>query len=128
MTTDLLMLTWSAVLCALLFVPYGIAQTMHWGVPVCVGNRGETPPLPEWAERAIRAHRNMLENLPHFAALVLVAAVSGAANQTTALGATVFFWARLSHALFYIAGVPWLRTVSFFSGLAGEGLILAQIL
>lgn len=128
MTTDLAMLTWSAVLCALLFVPYEIAQTLRWGVPVSVGNRAETPPLPEWAERAIRAHRNMLENLPHFAALVLVAAVCGAANEVTALGATVFFWARLSHAALYIAGVPWLRTLAFFSGLTGEGLILAQIL
>lgn len=128
MTTDLTMLTWSAVLCALLFLPYGIAQTQRWGISVCVGNRAATPPLPEWAERAIRAHRNMLENLPHFAALVLVTAVSGAANETTALGATLFFWARLSHAALYIAGVPWLRTVAFFAGLAGEGLIFAQLL
>ena len=57
-----------------------------------------------------------------------MAAVCGAANETTALGATVFFWARLSHAILYIAGVPWLRTAAFFTGLAGEGLIIAQIL
>ena len=128
MTTDLVMLAWSAVLCALLFVPYGIAQTLRWGIPISVGNRTETPSLPEWAERAIRAHRNMLENFPHFAALVLVASLGGAANETTALGATIFFWARLSHAALYIAGVPWLRTVAFFTGFAGEVLILTQIL
>ncbi len=128
MTTDLVMLTWSAVLCALLFVPYGAAQTVEWGLPLAAGNRAETPPLPEWAERAIRAHRNMLENFPHFAALVLVAAVSGAANEATALGATLFFCARLAHAALYIAGVPWLRTAAFFTGLVGEGIILVQIL
>ena len=33
------MLTASAVFCALLFVPYGIAQTFVWGIPVSVGNR-----------------------------------------------------------------------------------------
>ena len=37
MTTDLWMLTASASLCALLFIPYGIAQTLVWGVPVSVG-------------------------------------------------------------------------------------------
>ena len=59
MTPDLWMLTASAVLCALLFIPYGVAQTLVWGVPVSVGNRDITPPLPAWAERGIRAHRNM---------------------------------------------------------------------
>ena len=51
MTTDLMMLTWSAVLCALLFVPYGIAQTLGWGVVVSVGTilcavaLGDMPPI-----------------------------------------------------------------------------------
>lgn len=128
MVTDLQMLTASTVLCALLFVPYGIAQTVVWGIPLAVGNREATPPLPGWAERAIRAHRNMLENFPHFAALVIVVHLTGATNSQTALGATIFFWARLVHAALYIAGIPWLRTVAFFAGLAGEGIILTQLI
>lgn len=128
MTTDLWMLTASAVLCALLFVPYGIAQTFVWGVPISVGNREATPPLPAWAERAIRAHRNMLENFPHFAAFVIVAHVSGASNEATALGASIFFWARVAHATVYIAGIPFARTVAFFAGLTGEGIILVQLI
>ena len=47
-------------------------------------------PLPGWAERAKRAHINMAENLAPFAALVLVAHVTGAANATTAMGAAIF--------------------------------------
>ena len=127
MTTDLMMLTWSAVLFALLFAPYGIGQSIHWGLPLAAGNRASTPPLPEWANRAVRAHRNMAENFPHFAALVLVAAVAGKANDLTALGATIFFWARLGHAALYIVGVPWLRTIAFFTGLTGEAIILRQL-
>ena len=127
MTTDLWMLTASAVLCALLFIPYGIAQTFVWGVPTSIGNREATPPLPAWAERGIRAHRNMLENLPHFAALVIVGDLIGASNDATALGASIFFWARGVHATVYIAGVPFVRTVAFFVGLAGEGIILGQL-
>jgi uncharacterized MAPEG superfamily protein len=127
-TGDLWMLTASAVLCALLFVPYGIAQTFVWGVPLSVGNREATPPLPAWAERGVRAHRNMLENLPHFAVLVIVAHLGGAAGDTTALGASLFFWARVVHAVTYLAGIPVVRTLAFFAGLAGEGVILGQIL
>ncbi len=128
MTTDLWMLTASAALCALLFIPYGIAQTFVWGVPVSVGNREATPLLPAWAERGLRAHRNMLENFPHFATLVIVSHLIGATNDATALGASMFFWARMVHATVYIAGVRFLRTVAFFVGLAGEGIILGQLI
>lgn len=127
MNTDLWMLTASAVLCGLLFVPYGIGQTLVWGLPVAAGNRDATPPLPDWAERGIRAHRNMLENLPHFAVLVIVAQLIGASNEATALGATLFFAARVVHAGVYIAGIPFVRTLAFFAGLAGEGVILGQL-
>jgi len=128
MTTDLWMLTASAVLCALLFIPYGIAQTIVWGVPVSIGNREHTPVLPAWAERAIRAHRNMLENFTHFAALVIVGHLVGASNNATAIGASIFFCARIVHAAVYIAGVPFIRTVAFFAGLGGEAIILAQLI
>lgn len=128
MSTDLWMLTASAVLCALLFVPYGIAQTFVWGVRVSVGNRVGTPPLPAWAERGIRAHRNLLENFPHFAAFVIVAHLIGASNAATALGSSIFFIARLVHAAVYLAGMPYIRTVAFFAGLVGEGIILREII
>jgi uncharacterized MAPEG superfamily protein len=52
----------------------------------------------------------MLESLPIFAALVLVAQVADKANAMTALGAELFFWARLAYAPVYVIGVPGLRT------------------
>ena len=99
MTTDLTMLTATAVLTAALVMPYGLAMWTLWPVAEVLGNRDDPPALPPWAERARRAQRNMLENFPHFAALVLVAHVAGVANATTALGVTIFFWARLAHAI-----------------------------
>ena len=69
-----------------------------------------TPELPDWVVRANRTHINLVENLPSFAALVLVAHVAGAANGTTAAAAAVFFWARLAHALVFLFGIPYLRT------------------
>ena len=127
MTTDLAMLAATAVLAAALVLPYGLAMWTLWPVAEVLGNRDDPPPLPAWAERARRAQRNMLENFPHFAALVLVAHVAGIANGTTALGATIFFWARLAHAIIYITGVWRLRAIAFFAGLGGEGLIVWRL-
>ena len=128
MTTELTMLTASAVLTALLVNGKGVAMWMHWPVTEVLGNREDPPPLPAWAWRADRAHRNMLENFPHFAALVLVAHTAGLANWQTALGATIFFWARLAHAIIYISGVWRLRALAFFTAVAGELLIVVRLL
>lgn len=128
MTTDLTMLTYSAVLTVLLAFPSTVDLILEKGLPFAAGNRDEPVALAPWAERAQRAHRNMLENLPVFAALVLVAQVSGAANATTALGATLFFWGRVAHAVVYIAGVPWVRTAAYAASLAGLFMILFEIL
>jgi len=70
----------------------------------------------------------MLENLVLFAALVLTAQVAGRTGAMTALGAQLFFWARLAYAVIYVAGVPWLRTAVFAVSIVGLVLILAQLL
>ena len=128
MTTDLWMLVWSAVLCLLLPVTYLTGRMMTtgglaWGL----GNRDGTFAVPPWVGRAQRAHLNLLENLPSFAILVLVAHVAGKSNATTALGATLFFWGRVLHAGVYIAGITVLRTLVFFIGTIGQLLILLQL-
>jgi uncharacterized MAPEG superfamily protein len=91
------------------------------------GNRESLPPPTGWAGRAQRAHRNMLENLLLFAALVLIAAVAGKANAMTLLGAQLFFWARLAYAVIYVAGIPWLRTGAWFVSVIGLALIFFQL-
>ena len=128
MNTDLTMLTASAVLTAALVLPYGLYMWARWPFTDILGNRDRTPPLPPWAERAQRAQRNMLENFPHFAAFVLVANVAGRADAQTALGATIFFWARLAHAAIYVSGVWQLRALAYFAGVAGEVLIVLRLL
>jgi uncharacterized MAPEG superfamily protein len=115
-------------LCIVLFVPYILARFTYWGVVDTVGYPANPPALPAWAERAKRAHVNMAENLAPFTALVLVAHVTGSANATTALGAAIFFWARVVHAIVFIAGVPWIRTLAFVISILGELLILLQLL
>ncbi len=129
MTTDLMTLVWTAVLSLLVPSIYlvGRAQTpggMEWAL----GNRAKPLQIPEWAARAQRAHANLVENLAPFAILVLIAHLTGKANGWTALGAQLFFWARVAHVVVYTAGLIGIRTAVFFVGTAGELLILVQLL
>jgi len=128
MTTDLWMVVYTVILC--LSVPVvvliGRMQTpggLEWGL----GNRDSGFTVPAWTARAERAHANLVENLAPFVALVLIAHLAGKANAATALGATVFFWGRVAHALVYVAGITVLRTVVYFVAAAGELLILWQL-
>jgi uncharacterized MAPEG superfamily protein len=98
---------------ALAFIQMVVALTgamLQVGLPALAGNRENLPEITGWAGRAMRAHRNMLENLVLFAALVLVGHAAGKLDATTALGAQLFIWARLAYAVVYVVGVPWLRT------------------
>ena len=47
---------------------------------------------------------------------------------TPALGAQLFFWARLVYAPVYLAGVPWVRTAVWLVSIVGLILIFAQLL
>jgi len=127
MTAELSLLAWSVVLMfAQALIPV-MGATLQVGLPKLAGNREDLPPLEGWAGRARRAHLNMLENLVLFAALVLVVHVAGKTNATTALGAQLFFWARLAYAVIYIIGIPWLRTGAWVVSVVGMILIFLQI-
>ena len=128
MTTDLMMLAWSAALCALLWVPYILARIGAWGLVDTVGYPDSPPDVPVWSARIKKAHANLVENLLPFGVLVLVAHVGGMANESTALDATLFFWSRVAHAIVYTVGIPWLRTVAFFGGFVGQVMIFIAII
>jgi uncharacterized MAPEG superfamily protein len=127
MQIELLLLALSAALCLALTVPYSLALILKLGIPVMVGNREDFPALEGWVGRARRAHANMVENLVPFAALIIVAAVTGKFGQGTAIGAQLFFWGRVAHAGAYIAGVPWLRTAAFLISYVGMILVFVAL-
>jgi uncharacterized MAPEG superfamily protein len=128
MSLDLKLLVWSTALTVVQMLVAVLGATLQVGLPAIAGNRGGLPEATGWAGRAQRAHRNMLESLVVFAALVLLAQAVGKANAATALGAQLFFWARLVYAPVYIAGIPWLRTVVWFASILGLILIFRQLL
>jgi uncharacterized MAPEG superfamily protein len=65
--------------------------------------------------------------LAPFVILVLAAHLTGKGDSTTALGATLFFWARVAQAVTCLAGIIYARTAAFFVGTIGELMILKQL-
>lgn len=128
MTIELTLLVWSVALAFVQVLVAVAGASGQFDLATLAGNREGLPALTGWAGRAQRAHRNMLENLPLFIALVLIAQIASRTNAMTALGAQLFFWGRLAHAIIYIAGVPWLRTLAWLVSVIGLVLIFLQLL
>jgi len=122
------MLAYSATLCVLLAVPYTLGLIAERGMPTMVGNREGFAPAGGWIGRSQRAHVNMVENLLPFAALVLSIVVANRTSSNTALAAELFFFARLGHAVVYIAGIPWLRTLAYALGVVAMVMLLGALL
>ena len=127
MANELMLLVWAVVLAFVQMLVAVSGATLQVGLPALAGNRDALPAFSGWAGRAQRAHRNMLESLVLFAALVLVAVAAGKTNGTTLLGAQLFFWARLAYALIYVIGIPWLRTAVWLISVIGLLLIFSQL-
>ena len=99
MTPELMYLVWSAALTFVLVLIAVSSAILEVGLPTLAGNREGLPNMTGWAGRARRAHFNMLESLILFAVLVLVAQAAGVHNAATLLGAQLFFWGRVAHAV-----------------------------
>jgi len=128
MKPELMLLAWAVVLTLIQMLVAASGAASQYGVMPLFGNREGLAPLAGWAGRAQRAHRNMLENLVLFAALVLICAITNKTNATTLLGAQLFFWARLAYAVIYVAGIPYLRTAAWLASIVGLVLIFLQLL
>lgn len=128
MAPELNWLVWSVALAFVQVVVLATGATVQVGLPTLAGNREGLPELKGWVGRMQRAHRNMIENLVLFAALVLVAVAASKTNSTTLMGAQIFFWARLVYVFVYGAGIPWLRTGVWAVSVVGMAMIFSQLL
>lgn len=130
MTTELYWLTLTALMTALFWLPYILDRIMVRGLITAItGTTAErTDDQSEWAQRAIRAHTNAIENLAIMAPAVLVAHVVGISTPLTQTAVMVYFFARLVHYLVYTFGIPVVRTLAFAAGLLCQLSVLLAIL
>ena len=117
MSTDLKYLALTAMLTAALWIPYIACQVVTNGLLQSPNYVDPAPrPVPLWGKRADRAYLNAVEAFAPFAALVIVAHLAGKANAMTAFWAISFFWLRVAHAVIYLFGIPFARTLIFTLG------------
>lgn len=112
LSLELRYLIYTAILLAIIWVPYILAHIQQVGLVEALGYR--TPQkMPEWAERLKRAHYNLVENMPLFVIAVLAGEFANVHTGTTAACAMVFFWARLAHPIAAVARIWGTRTLAF---------------
>ena len=116
MKPELLYLLLTAVLTGTLWLPVVIGYVAARG-PLKPADYKVAPtsPLPDWVNRANRAHQNAVESFAPFAAVVLAAHAMGVSTAFTGQCAAVYFFARLAHAVIHISGFSLFmaRTMAF---------------
>jgi uncharacterized MAPEG superfamily protein len=123
---------YAVVATALLLLVLAFVSTGLYGAqvgnPVLMGNRENAAPPSGAAGRARRAHQNLLENALPFAIVIFAAAMLHVSSGLTQIAATVFFAARVIHAVAYISGLTGIRTLAWFAGVVATGAIAVSIL
>jgi uncharacterized MAPEG superfamily protein len=128
MSVELTMLLWVVILFLVQLVAQGVAEMMEHGVGYMLSARDDWKNPTGIASRIERAYFNLLETMPAFAALILIAIYTGKVNEMTALGSQIYFWGRLIYFPAYISGIPVIRTLIWTISTAGLVLILWQLL
>ncbi len=126
MSIELMMLIYSAALfLAIILAQAGLAIAQN-GLANQAGSRDNLAEPTVLRQRMHRLTANMQENLVLFAIAVLAANAAGVSNETTVMGASIFFYARVAHAIVYAFGWPMIRPLFYFAGLYGTVIIGLQ--
>jgi len=128
MTTELSMLLYSVLLYFVIIMIQAVLGISQNGLAAQAGSRDGLADPNVLRARLQRLSANMQENLVMFAAVVLIAHAAGIANESTALGATLFFYGRVAHAIVYGLGLPWIRPVCWAVAIVGMFMIVAQLI
>jgi len=128
MSRELMWLTLTVILTGLLWLPYTIDRVLVRGLMGAMANPSrKDKPQSAWAMRLYFAHTNAIENLVIFAPLVLILDSMGHSTESTVIACTVYFWARLAHAIVYTMGVQVLRTLAFSVGFVAQVALVFAI-
>jgi uncharacterized MAPEG superfamily protein len=83
--------------------------------------------LTGMAGRLERANANFLATFVFFATLVLAGYLLQRHTSTTALGAQIYFWARVIYLPIYALGIPYLRTLIWTASIVGIVMLLTPL-
>ena len=127
MSIELKMLLFTVGLFFVQLIAQVVAEVIQHGLGYAVSARDDWKNPTGVAGRIERSYFNLLETMPAFAALVLIVLYTGNANETTALGAQLYFWGRVLYFPAYISGIPLVRTLIWAVSLVGLLMIFWEV-
>ena len=124
--TETTMLLWSVVLGLVQIALAAMAGTNDMGLPYNVGARDEPPakPMGKIAGRLTRAASNFRETFGLFAVSVILVVLLHRQSSGSALGAQLYFWARVVYVPVYALGIAWVRTLVWTVSVIGIVMVL----
>ena len=122
---EIQMLCWAVVLGLAQLVIATTLATRDQGLAFNMSARDAAPPsVSPLAARMLRAFGNFKETFVFFAVAVLVVTVLNKHNASSALGAQIYFWARVVYVPVYAAGIPVARTLVWAASIFGLVTVL----
>ncbi len=130
MKNEIFWLVLTIIATSLFWVPYILDRIIeHKLIPALRNPNRDSRPSTLWANRLMYAHENAVENMVLFAPLVILIQYMELSSSATITAAMVYFFSRIGHVIFYTFGVPYLRTIAYFTGwLAQSYLAIVVIL
>jgi len=126
---EIQMLCWTVLLGLAQLIVATTLATKDQGLAYNMSARDlPAPSVSPLAARMLRAFGNFRETFVFFAVAVLVVTVLGKANANSALGAQIYFWARVLYVPIYAAGIPVVRTLVWGASIAGLVMVLLAAL
>ena len=128
MTVELQMLALSVVLGFVQLFAAAQGATMQRGAKWNMSPRDEKmPDLTGIPARLDRAFKNFMETFPFFVVAILLVTVLKAETNTSALGARLYFFARVLYIPLYATGIPVMRTIVWFASFVGIFMVLGAL-
>ena len=128
MTPELTYLLYAVILLIAHIVIQATLSDLSKGLFWALGSQDEPREQNVIAGRVQRALRNYLETFPAFVALALLLTVTERGTELSALGAALFFWARVAYIPAFASGIPLVRSIAWFASIGGLVLMILAAL
>ncbi|MBI1250071.1 MAG: hypothetical protein GC189_01190 [Alphaproteobacteria bacterium] len=128
MPIELQMMLYATALLFVLIVVQATSGVLAQGLVPMANARDNLPAPKTFQARTKRVVDNHREGLTLFAPIALAAVALNVSTPMTALGAQLFFYARVAHAALYLLGAPMVRPLAWAAGIAGTIMVFLPLM